>query len=90
MYGKKVQVGEQTEIGYFADEDFQSIGESLLLAMAQYNMLVKELEKEFASTNGWLKMSKLNDVTGKSAREDVIAPKSYQRVKKSSIEPASK
>ena len=46
---------------------------------------MKELEKEFSQTNGWLKIQKLNELSGKSAREELIV-KTFKKQKKSVID----
>ena len=54
----------------FGIKELQQIGRSLLMAVTQYNSLEPELEQELLQTNGWLKMTKLNDVvTGKQSKK---------------------
>ncbi|CDW76366.1 zinc carboxypeptidase family protein [Stylonychia lemnae] len=93
LYGKqdsKQDDGFQ-EILQMTIKDYHDLGESFLNSISQYNNLEPELEQEFQQTNGWLKVSKLNDVTGKPAREKVqeennLTVKKSQRLKKTLLQ----
>lgn len=61
--------GQSLAIEPITKLDLESIAESFLYSIFQYDILCKDLEKEFQQTNGWLKMTKLNECTGKTARE---------------------
>lgn len=64
----------------------ESIAENFLFSIFQYEILAKDLEKEFQQTNGWLKITKLNECTGKTAREKLtndFENKKQPKVKKS-------
>jgi hypothetical protein len=60
--------GEKSSIE-LSVKDYQQIGNSLGKTIYEYHMLSKQLEKETASTNGWLKPGMLMEVTGVPAAE---------------------
>ena len=64
----------------FSISNYYSLGESLLSSLLEYHYLVKGLEKEFVITRGWLKPSRLIELTGTPAVEVVI--KRMERQKK--------
>ena len=57
------------EIVAYNDEDYFSIGVSLLHSLLQYTFMLKQIEKEMIVTKGWLKPSKLIQLTGIPAAE---------------------
>jgi hypothetical protein len=57
------------EIVAYNDEDYFSIGVSLLHSLLQYTFMLKQIEKEMVITKGWLKPSKLIQLTGVPAAE---------------------
>ena len=76
MFGK-MEVSSDNEKIYslFSNEDFNQMAISILMSILQYHNLEPELEYEFQQTNGWLKVSKLNDVTGRPANEKPVEKK---------------
>ena len=58
--------GETTE---FSEQEFFQIGRELAHTLNTYCFLEKELERELKFTNGWLKPSRLKEITGKPAAE---------------------
>lgn len=50
-------------------KDYKDIGEQFIRSIYEYCLLEKQLEKELALTNGWLKPHKLLELTGMSAAE---------------------
>jgi hypothetical protein len=49
--------------------DYFALGEALLSSLLEYHYLVKELEREMVVTKGWLKPSRLVELTGTPAAE---------------------
>ena len=68
---------------------YRETGASLGRALAQYKLLLKQIEKELALTNGWLKPKLLLEVTGTPAAEKLaseIAQKLKEEKKRKQIE----
>ncbi len=66
------------EILPYTPDDYATIGEALLMSMLEYHYLLKEIEKELVITRGWLKPSKLKQLTGTPAA-DLLARKIAQQ-----------
>eukprot|EP00347_Sterkiella_histriomuscorum_P024428 403331151 len=82
LFGKQ-ELGKEEEYGQISQmsvKDYHDIGEGLLTAIAQYNNLEPELEQEFQQTNGWLKVTKLNDIAGKAARDKLQEENQFQNI----------
>lgn len=70
---------ENSFFGYVHGQDtvifnkslFCEIGESLGKSLIQYKLLLKQIEKELALMNGWLKPKLLLEVTGTPAAEKI-------------------
>ena len=62
----------------FGLEEFNSLGESFCKALLEYSYLLKELEKEFVYTKGWLKPGKLKELSGIPAQQ-LAAQKNLRR-----------
>lgn len=62
-------------------KDFESIGVNLIKSLKQFVLLEAELERELVSTKGWLKKSKLDELTG-IATKDKIEKSSTIRLKR--------
>lgn len=62
------------EICPYAVDDYYGLGEALLQSLLEYHYVLKDLEKELIITRGWLKPSKLIELTGTPAA-DVLAKK---------------
>lgn len=60
---------EGKEVVKFTPEKYQEIGESLVKSLIEYRVLIKQIEKEIALTNGWLKPKLLLEITGTPAAE---------------------
>ena len=65
------------EIRPFTIEDYSSIGECFLHSLLEYHYVLKDIEKELINTRGWLKPSKLIEITGTPAAY-VLAKKLQQ------------
>ncbi len=65
------------EIRTFKVEDYYTIGEELLGALLEYHYVLRSIEQELIITRGWLKPSKLVELTGTPAA-DVLAKKLAQ------------
>lgn len=59
-------------IQQFDMSDFNQIAVSLLQSLTHFSTIEPQLEQEFQQTGGWLKVSKLNNVTGKAARDKLL------------------
>eukprot|EP00347_Sterkiella_histriomuscorum_P002278 403368770 len=57
----------------FKPKDYREIGQSLAKSIIQYRFLLKQIEKELALTNGWLKPKLLLEVTGTPAAEKIAS-----------------
>jgi len=57
------------EVIPFTIKDYYTLGEMLLKSLLEYNTLIKGLEKELITTRGWLKPSRLIELTGTPATE---------------------
>ena len=55
------------QVSPYLPEDHRALGRAFLLALLEYHELLKEIERELASTRGWLKPSKLIALTGTPA-----------------------
>ena len=53
----------------YTKEDFFEIGESLMKSLLEYSNLLKQLEHDLIITKGWLKPSKLIQITGTPAAD---------------------
>ncbi len=53
----------------FTPEHYLDIGESLAKSLIEYRLCLKQIEKELALTNGWLKPKLLLEITGTPAAE---------------------
>ena len=53
----------------------------MLLSISYYDKLEPELELELQQTNGWLKVTKLNDVAGKAGQDGKEASESINNVR---------
>ena len=62
-------------------EDYHEIAKNLLLSISYYDKLEPELELELQQTNGWLKVTKLNDVAGKAGQDGKEASESINNVR---------
>ena len=51
----------------YTTEDYNSLGETFVLSLLDYNEILKSVEKEMIETHGWLKPSKLVALTGTPA-----------------------
>ncbi len=60
------------EITPYRIEDYHALGEALLCSLLEYHYVLKGLEKEMLITRGWLKPSRLIELTGTPAA-DVLA-----------------
>jgi len=56
-----------TEITPFGNQGYFEIGEALLKSLLEYHYVIKEIEQELIITRGWLKPSKLIEITGTPA-----------------------
>jgi len=56
----------------YEEKDYYSLGQALLSALLEYYYVVKDLEKEMKITKGWLKPSRLIELTGTPAA-DILA-----------------
>lgn len=59
------QIGKDTIP--FGPKSYMEIGESLMKALIEYRICLKQIEKELVVTNGWLKPKLLLEVTGTPA-----------------------
>ena len=62
------------EIVQYSADDYSSIGETFLTSLLEYHYMLKEIEQEMVITRGWLKPSKLIELTGTPAA-DLLAKK---------------
>lgn len=53
----------------FTPNKYEEIGDSLVKSLSDYRVLIKQIEKEIALTNGWLKPKLLLEITGTPAAE---------------------
>ena len=57
------------DVSVFKPKNYMEIGSSLGKALIQYRICLKQIEKELAVTNGWLKPKLLLEITGTPAAE---------------------
>ena len=55
----------------FWERDMRELGEVLVKGLYTYTKMLKELERELKVTNGWLKPSKMKELTGNLASEQL-------------------
>ena len=55
----------------FWERDMRELGEVLVKGLYTYTKMLKELERELKLTNGWLKPSKMKELTGHLATEQL-------------------
>lgn len=70
----------------FETEDYYELGRMVLVALEEYHLVLKKLEKELIVTNGWLKPYRLFEVTGVLAADElakeIAAKKKSEKAKK--------
>ena len=67
------------EISPFDPDKLKALGCSLLESLAEYYYVLKGLEKELELTRGWLKPSRLMEVTGPLASEELAKKIAYEK-----------
>eukprot|EP00826_Nyctotherus_ovalis_P046608 TRINITY_DN5288_c0_g1_i1.p1 TRINITY_DN5288_c0_g1~~TRINITY_DN5288_c0_g1_i1.p1 ORF type:complete len:427 (+),score=102.20 TRINITY_DN5288_c0_g1_i1:1494-2774(+) len=70
----------------FETRDYYELGRMVLVALEEYYLVLKRLEKELIDTNGWLKPYRLFEVTGVLAADElakeIAAKKKGEKAKK--------
>lgn len=70
-----------TDLVSFDPSAYSLIGESLMRALIEYRICIKQIEKELIETKGWLKPKLLLEMTGTPAAQK-IAEEQADKVKK--------